>query len=355
MPGEAVAGAMETTASPESFFAQVREAFDRAAARAGVVESAFDVAGHAIRLRFAGPALAPYILPAFDHLARTADAPALTILLWDTASTGVMPPPPPWDRAAYGERGAILGYNTERFRTAFFLGAGVLCMLDLEFQRAYYWLRDARQHPVYMTGSPLLNILQWWMAQHDRQVVHAGAVGTPEGGVLLVGKGGSGKSTTTLACLHSPLSYLSDDYVILNRQAPFTVYSLYNTGKLNAASQQLLPEVARFAEGASLDYMGKSLFFVQECMPEKIVRQFPLRAILLPTVTGGRVTQAAPVTTREVLQALVPSTIHQLTGAGAEAIRGLEAVARVVPGYALALGTDVGAVPGAILDLLRRS
>ena len=100
--------------------------------------------------------------------------------------------------------------------------------------------------------------------------------------------------------------------------------------------------------------MGKSLFFVHEQMPGKLIRQFPLRAFLLPQVTGGDQTMLRPLSADVVRQALVPSTIHQLTGAGAEAIRALEGLASAVPGFALELGTDMDAIPAAILDLLER-
>lgn len=346
-----------TRDSPQVFFARVREAFDRAVERAGeIVEDNYVIAGCTVRLRFAGPTLVPAIRPALAHHAVAVHpvAAALTVYLWDSASTGVFPPPPPWGQEDYIDRGAIRGYNTDHIRTAYFLGPGVLSLLDLESNQALYWLRDARQHPVYMTGSPLLTLLHWWMEKHDRQIVHAGAVGLPEGGVLLIGKGGSGKSTTTLACLHSPLSYLADDYVILNRESPYVVYSLYNSGKLNAASQGLLPDVAALAAGASLDFMGKSLFFVHEHMPDKLIREFPLAAFLLPQVKGGVRTRLRPVSGQVVRQALVPSTIHQLTGAGAEAIKALEELANSAPGFALELGTDMEGIPAAILRLLER-
>jgi hypothetical protein len=45
----------------------------------------------------------------------------------------------------------------------------------------------------------------------------------------VAGKGGSGKSTTALACLDSPLVYASDHYCSLtNEPAPY-VYSLYDS------------------------------------------------------------------------------------------------------------------------------
>src|SRR5437870_9396050 len=66
-------------------------------ARAGdVVAQDYVVGGSHISLRFASGVLRDRIAPAFAHLATPPrDAPELTVHLWDSASTGVEPPPRP--------------------------------------------------------------------------------------------------------------------------------------------------------------------------------------------------------------------------------------------------------------------
>jgi hypothetical protein len=225
-------------------------------------------------------------------------------------------------------------------------------MLDNDMGRAVYWLHDASEHPTYMSGSPLLTILHWWMSSHGRQFVHAGAVGTTEGGVLLAGKGGSGKSTTALACLNEELLYLGDDYCLINTTSPYRAYSLYNTGKVDAISLKMLPHLSTFITNTHCDFAGKLLLFVNQLQPKRIIRSFPVRAILVPQITGKKDSELRLASKAHTLQALASSTLFQLSGAGHEAFQSLVRVVRHLPCYNLDLGTDLSGISNLILGLL---
>src|SRR5262249_58368179 len=93
--------------------------------------------------------------------------------------------------------------------------ADILSALDVGTGLAVCWLDDARRVPYYQTGAPLKTILGWWFDRPDRQLLHAGAVGAGEAGVLLAGAGGAGKSTTALLCVDAGLRYAGDDYVLV--------------------------------------------------------------------------------------------------------------------------------------------
>ena len=348
--------AEEQTADPLAFFREARGAFERAAqAAGGTIERFYTIAGDAVRLRFAGPALAPALTPALDHLgAGPHPAPALTVCLWDSEATGVAMPPPPWGAEDYVARGEIRGYSTDRIRTAFQQGACSLSMLDVEQSSALYWIRDARRVPSWETAAPLRTVLHWWMGTRGRQLVHAAAVGTPAGGVLLAGKGGSGKSTTALACLESDLLYLSDDYTLLSADPMPYAHSLYSSAKVDAAAAQRLPHLTRAVAEADRFDCDKALIFVAERYPEKMARGFPTRAILLPRVTHGSHTSVRETSSAAGLRALAASTVFQLAGAGHRDLQAVAALVRRTPCFDLLLGQNVGDVPQVIADLLAR-
>ena len=180
--------------SPATFFKKAYQTFQQAEKLAGgPVNRFYTIAGYTIQLRFAGPALIPFITPALEHLtAEPGSTPALTVCLWDSASTRTKMPPPPWSADDYIARGEVRGYNNDHIHTFFHVGAGALSMLDTRQDLALHWIRDARQLPYYESAAPLRAILHWWMRNHGCQLVHGGAVGTPLGGVLLAGRGGSG-------------------------------------------------------------------------------------------------------------------------------------------------------------------
>jgi hypothetical protein len=290
--------------------------------------------------------------------------PALTIGLWDSATTGASLPEAVWEVVAaarahwvgiLGPRSELVGYSDTRFRAAYLLGPGVLCVLDLERNLGVYWVEDAAQVPYYEQGSPLKSLLNWWMSAHGRQFVHAGAVGTAEGGVLLAGKGGSGKSSAVLACLNSPLKVVSDDYALVATVPEPYVYSLYNTAKLNGeADLERFPDLK--PQIRNLERLGdeKLMLFLQEGYAEQLAVGFPIRAVMVPRATGKRETMLVPMTRGAALRALALTTLFQLSGSGQAAMGMMGALLRQVPCYELALGTDVAQIPQVLMQELSR-
>lgn len=341
---------------PLTFFNAVYAAYEKAEiASGGSIEHFYCIGNFTVRLCFAGPALLPYMTSALAHLAiEPIPDPTLTICLWDSTSTHTLMPPPPWQADDYRERGEIRGFNNERIHTTFQVGPNALSILDAERNLAIYWVKTTKQIPYWETGSPLRTIFHVWMSQQGVQLIHAGAVGVPSGGVLLVGKGGSGKSTTALSCLNSELFYASDDYCLLAPEPTPTVFSIYSTGKKNADDVQRLPFLTSLISNRDRLDSEKALYFLNEHFPKKILPSFPLRAILIPQVTGQTETTLKAASPAAGLSALAPSTIFQLSGAGRTAFQGMGKIIKQLPCYYLNLGTDVAQIPDVILGLLTK-
>lgn len=339
---------------PYAFLRMVQHAFELAEqATNGAIVRHYTIGGYSVQLRFAGPALVPFLTAALEHLTSTAkDASLLTICVWDSASTHTAMPPCPWRLNDQNSRGEIDGYNTEEIRTAYRPGAETLSMLDLRRNIALYWTPDARTLPYYECGAPLLALLYWWMESRSRQLVHAGAVGTAKGGVLLVGKGGSGKSSTALSCLEAGLLYAGDDYCLIVVDPEPYAHSLYNSGKVGADDVPLFPLLASALSNAERLDSEKGLYFLHRCFPEQVSRGFPLRAIFLPRVTNSQETRLQKVSPSLSLRALAPSTIFQLPGAGQQAFSTLSRLVQRLPSYVLEVGSDRTRIPTAILRFL---
>lgn len=340
---------------PVAFFDRIYELYEKAeAASGGAVERFYCIAGLKIRLRFAGEALIPYITPALAHLeTEPFSEPSLTVCLWDSASTNTVMPPPPWQRNDYHpKRGEIKGFNTDRIHTSFQWGAFALSLLDNDRNLGIYWVKSTEHIPYWESGAPLRAILNVWMNKRGIQLVHGGAVGLPSGGVLLVGKGGSGKSTTALTCLNSELFYASDDYSLIACQPTPTVFSIYNTGKKNADDVDRLPFLAKAISNSDRLSEEKALYFINDHFPEKILTSFPIRAVLVPRITGKTDTSLTATSAAAALASLVPSTMIQLPGSGKEACQIMMQVLQQVPCYYLELGTDLEQIPQVIFNLI---
>jgi hypothetical protein len=328
----------------------------------GFQDRFFSVGDRPVRLRFAGNGLLPVLTPALAHLEiPPADAPDLTVLLWDNASTATELPSiisryldslGEW-WIHLGKRGEITELTNERVHTAYHLGPNIFSIIDLKQNLAMYWVKDAQMLPYYEIGSPLRTILHWWADRGACQFIHGGAVGLPDGGVLLAGKGGTGKSTTALACLEAGLLYASDDYCLVKTGPQPFVYSVYNTAKLRGdLDLERFPHLAQLVSNKSRLESDKAVFFLQQHFPQLVSRGFPIQAILLPLITHQKETRLRPVTAGAALAALAPSTLFQLPGAGGAAIKTMKKLVQQVPSYILELGTDLAKIPETILGLL---
>jgi hypothetical protein len=339
-----------TRAGPD--IAQLRAAFGDAEGRAPAEERPFRIGGHQILLRFAGQGVLPAVAPALAHLdGPLLREPELVVDIWDSASTGAAPPERPRvDPEA--PVGAFYYFEDPPLRGVFQPGMQALSAVDLRADHAWYWVADPDALPYWERAAPIRQILHWWMATRGHQQVHGGAVGTPDGGVLLVGKGGSGKSTCALASLLSELRYAGDDYTMVSLRPRPWVHSLYSSGKVDPENLWRVPHLEPTLSNAEHLATEKAVVFVDQHFPDRLIEGFPLRAIVLPTITGEPRTRATPTSRAAALTALAPSTVFQLHTAGGHALRYLARLVQEVPAYALKLGSDVSEIPEVLLTLL---
>ncbi len=345
------------SASSVEYFESVRNAFERGATAAGgAVDRFYSVGGFSIRLRFAGPASLPCLTRALAHLsAEPTPNPALTIHILDGVSTGQRVARPPWQDADANGRSQILAFNDRRIRGACQTGVDYCSLLDGAQDEAVYWLSDYREIPYWECGAPLRVILHWWMGERGFRFIHAAAVGTSDGGVLLGGRGGSGKSTTALASLDGGLAYVSDDYCLISMSPSPHAHSLYSSAKLNADNLERFPRLAAMVSNLDRLDSEKAVLYLHERYANSIVTSLPIRAILLPRVTGRVDTRLVSATPAEGLKSMAPSTIFQLPGAGLQEFQVLARLVREVPVLTLEVGTDLSQIPTVISDLLARS
>ncbi len=96
----------------------------------------------------------------------------------------------------------------------------------------------------------------------------------------------------------------------------------------------------------------KAVYFLQEHMPDRLLLEADLRAIVIPRRTTAQTAVLSPAPRGAALAALAPSTILQLPAAGAETLERLTELVRNVPTYFLDVGTELSAIGPAIKPLL---
>lgn len=346
-----------------SFAAAVREAPE-------VLESSYRIAGRVVRLRSPNATMLSKLTTSFSHLGESADAtPDLTVELWDSA--GGTPRPPTPEVGEESAPGAFFYFSDERVRMGYQLGTSgdarvlavyphaptrALSVLAIGRGRAWYWVDDADRIPYWEQATPLVYVLHWWLREQGAHLLHGGAVGTDSGGVLLVGKSGSGKSTATLSTLQSDeLRYAGDDYVAVSLGETPWVHGLYSAGKLMPNHVERLPFLLSALANTDQLEVEKAVVYVHEQWPGHITSGFPLQAILAPKVVPGlRESRVIETSRLAALAALAPSTVFQMHTRAQDSLAHMRQLAERVPTYALELGSDMASIPEAILELLRR-
>jgi len=352
----------------KELISQLADYHRQSATRGGLTEAAFHIAGEKVRMRLAGGMQIPGLGLAFEHLRNGVPHSAsdeFTIQVWDAGSAGPAEDP---SLASYlndffsrwysecGPRGEVLAFHSEKLPVLYHAGPDILSVVDTENRTAYYLKRDQSPLPYWEIASPFRTILHYWFSLRGMQFVHGGAVGTGGGGVILAGRGGSGKSSTTLACVDSGMDYAGDDYCLLEQTATPYLHSLYNSAKLKSQHDFTrfpnLKEHVWNRECLNSDNGDKATFFLSQIWPQKMSRGFPLRAVLVPKVTGQRDTELGECSEGQALLALSASTVAQLPMAASGDLQRLGEVVAKLPRYVLHLGTDLTQIPAVIRSLL---
>lgn len=347
--------------------AQLLEEYGQEAAREqGIVSRRFRIGGRQITFNFCGGDTVESLTASLEHLAQPFSrdgASGFTVWVWD----GRVAPRNRVLRAYLftltnwwfdytGPRGEVLDVHAGNIAANYHPDTGTLSLVDHERRVAFYWKRDSSPVLYYEQCAPFRSLLHGHIRRSGGQFVHAAAVGTEAGGVLLAGKGGSGKSTSALSCLSSPLRYAGDDYCMVTASAPgaFQVHSLYCTAKVVAtADLDRFPGLAPHVMNHHREPGEKVAVSLYRNWAQKLIEGFPLRAVLAPRITGARDTTLVECSSSEALMAIAPSTMSQLPFSGREDLRFFGAMVRSVPCYRLLLGTDIRQVPSAILSLLQ--
>ena len=347
--------------------AVLEEYFEEASSRLPVSETQLLVGGRKLSVRCLEGIHNSRLIPALSHLQHEFDGESdFTIHVWDGEVAGT---PSNSLLASYlqtlyrdwtgncGMRGELRGFHSPVMPAFYMPGPDILNLVDVPNRKAFFLKRDSSPLPYWEVGSPFRAILHCWLSLFGLQFVHGGAVGENGRGVLLAGKGGSGKSTTTLLCLNAGMAYAGDDYCAIDCKDPIYVHSLYNTAKLLPADLDRFPQLRRRIwnpQALVENSPDKATFFLADLAPELMSTGFALSALLIPRVTGLTDTHLTPCGPAAALAAIAPSTVAQLPNASQADMDRMVSLATNLPSYILHLGSDLSQIPEVVRSALRK-
>lgn len=189
-----------------------------------------------------------------------------------------------------------------------------------------------------------------WLATQGGFLMHAAGVAIDGRGILLIGAGGRGKTTTALAAVQRGFSYLGDDLCILrpdpSGQGGHQLHGLYATAKLNPDTRARLGLTAWTGLGATPK--GK----VVAAIPATIgfASVVPLAVIVHVGQSTHGETEAARLTRREAFRQLGTASGPMLLAAGPSGswLAAMARIARDVPVFSLAIDWNLDRVVAAL-------
>jgi hypothetical protein len=339
----------EAGAADQRILGELEESAEKAFSRLGLITHSFRFGGHEFVMRFAGTRLASLMTRALAHLVieQTTQPNPFTIDCWDLTATGLGFP-------LSQTRAEVRKQTNDNLQIEYQEWIRALNAYFPVQNRAFFCIENAEEFQVQLLGASAYDLFNQWLSTVGWQFVHAAAVGTEQGGVLIVGYGGAGKSTLAFSTLNSPLRYLSDDYCVLTPENPPRVLALYNSGKLNESSFRLIPHLRDLSGNMDDPKREKDVFFLQERFPRQQIHELTLRAIVLPQI-GATTTFLAPADRKEALHILVESTFRQLSKPSLPGFLRLLRSIRGLPAHYLHLERDYGPAHQLLLQLCQSS
>ena len=338
-----------------------RESFDSAmesfavAARTGVIEQRFELAGATIAVQFAGRPLARTLGAAFDHHPRGAAAPDFTVVAWDCRSTDAPVPRIAFDALDGGITAEARVEGDQPVECRYDGARRMLSAYERATQTAVFCVADADELPHWERSSPFRQLLAWFFRARGLHLLHGAAVGGRDAGLLLVGRGGSGKSSSALACLEWPepgLGVAGDDYCVVATAPHAVAWSLYRSAKVGWSQLDWFPTLSGAVVNRDTPDDEKALLMLGPPRTPALAPEVAVDAIVVPTVRVPGPTAVERVGRAAALQALAPSSMFQLAGPNADDFRELAAMVAARPAWRLWLGGEPGAVPAVLAAAL---
>lgn len=307
---------------------------------------AYHLAGHTLLLEFISKEILEKMEKALEHLQD--DQPIgvpLKIRLVETSKFPFHLTP---------EEGALLTRNNAQGSIFFPLylhyipEIQALSVINLEQNTAYYLVKDASKLPWWVSGAPLQVIFSVLLKHQGIQLAHSAAVGNKDGAALLFGKGGSGKSTTTLSCLSHAMYGLGEDYCALELGQTPLVHSLYQSAKLTRDTVSAFPQTGPFHEYPD----RKQLVYFQDLFPKQMKRALKLKALVHLQIGHDSLPCITPISKKEALSGLLLSTLYGLPLYEKKTITLLSGLTEKLPCFRLSLGRDFQANVETISSLI---
>lgn len=195
----------------------------------------------------------------------------------------------------------------EGFMATYPSNEGQVQLMDCSKRIAVQLFSNRANLPPWEASAPLRMPLQWILAKGGLRLAHAATVGFDGKGLVLFGKGGSGKSGTTLAGLAVGMNTVGDDYIALGVDNQPFARAVFNHVKQDEEGVGRIPGLRNRLGDKVKNWRGKFEFQPETIFKDSFVKEMHLYGALLPTIAHQLKPDITQVSPAEVLLALINS------------------------------------------------
>ncbi len=307
-----------------------------------------EIASVAIQLKATNPNLLAIFSSAIQHHRVARGHPKTLIRLWSAADASIeRPRMPEAIRQRVIQRCKDLAPG-EPHLIDFDPGGRMITVIDPGMAQVNVCLSSIEHLPNWERAAPLRSTISWILRQQGIHLLHSAAVSDMNGGALLLGAGGAGKSSASLRCYQAGMTYLGDDLCAIQAGAIPRVFNVYGTAKTVWSDLEKFKDLQTLliSQPDSL----KAIYALNQAPTNTIGANSDLRVLLLldRSLPVGTVRRANPA---KAVAIAASSTASFLPGSGQPMLSALANIARRLPVLSISLGEE----PQQAADLVRRA
>lgn len=235
-------------------------------------------------------------------------------------------------------QGIVEYQSSKRFQLYYIEHLRTLFTLNYESKIAVYWTSSPIKEISLDFTFPIRYIAEAIYRNRNGFILHSGVVGKNGKGVLFTGKSGSGKSTTSLACLLAGFDFICDDHCLYHNKI---TYNLTQFAKLTSTSLEILSQLEHrnLLTGNTSD--NKIIIPLLPNFNSNIKNSLTIKAVIQPILTQDPKASLIPCSAKESLKSLAPSSFSRIVSAHKQELSIMSQLVKSVPNYKLFLNEDL--------------
>ena len=222
---------------------------------------------------------------------------------------------------------------TEGFMATYPSFEGQIQFMDCRRRIAIHLFSHRENLAPWEASAPLRMPLQWILAQENLRLAHAATIGFNDKGFVLFGKGGSGKSGTTLAGLAVGMNTVGDDYIALGIDNRPFARAIFNHVKQDEDGVKRIPKLRKRLGDTVKNWRGKYEFQPEAFFTGAFVKEMRISAAIVPSIAHQLKPSITQVSPADVLLALINSNAQYDPSRPDGGLRFFADILRKIPCY----------------------